>query len=253
MSFFTGEDQVTKPADSQTPDSQTNEDWMKKVVEQKGDSFADPQAVAKGYLAAQSHIDKLEREQAEMREDLAKSTYAKELLEELQKGKPNSGEPASHNTGGTATETTTPNVSETDLKSLINETLTERESQNTARQNLEETDRKLNDLFGTEVNKVMESKGKEFGMSKEQMRELAAKSPSALLTLLGEKPKQETNLHTDSTVNTSAGFMSQNSGERNWAYYQKLRKENPNLYYTPKIQNQMEQDYAQLGDKFKIN
>jgi len=34
------------------------------------------------------------------------------------------------------------------------------------------------------------------------------------------------------------------------AYYQKLRRENRNMYYSAKTQQQMFEDKARLGDKF---
>ena len=42
----------------------------------------------------------------------------------------------------------------------------------------------------------------------------------------------------------------QASNVRNWNYYQNLRRENPNQYYSPKVQQQMIQDRMQMGDKF---
>ena len=55
----------------------------------------------------------------------------------------------------------------------------------------------------------------------------------------------------NSSINTE-GVNMQSSTERNWAYYQKLRRENRNLYYTPKIQRQLMEDKGRLGDKFGI-
>jgi hypothetical protein len=48
------------------------------------------------------------------------------------------------------------------------------------------------------------------------------------------------------------GVNMQASTERNWAYYQKLRRENKNLYYTPKVQQQLMDDKMRLGDKFGV-
>jgi len=42
----------------------------------------------------------------------------------------------------------------------------------------------------------------------------------------------------------------QTSTERDWSYYQKLRRENRNMYYSAKTQQQMFEDKARLGDKF---
>jgi hypothetical protein len=60
--------------------------------------------------------------------------------------------------------------------------------------------------------------------------------------------KKVTSMTTQSSVR-SENFNS-NSQERDFEYYQKLRKENRSLYYSPKIQNMMLQDRTRLGDKF---
>ena len=46
------------------------------------------------------------------------------------------------------------------------------------------------------------------------------------------------------------GVSMQPSTERNFDYYQKLRRENRNLYYSAKMQQQMFEDKSRLGDKF---
>ena len=46
------------------------------------------------------------------------------------------------------------------------------------------------------------------------------------------------------------GVNMQASTERDWSYYQNLRRENRNLYYTPKIQRQLMEDKSRLGSKF---
>jgi hypothetical protein len=43
------------------------------------------------------------------------------------------------------------------------------------------------------------------------------------------------------------GVNMQASTERDWSYYQKLRRENRNLYYTPKIQQQLNGRQNALG------
>jgi hypothetical protein len=82
------------------------------------------------------------------------------------------------------------------------------------------------------------------------MQELAAESPSAFFSLIGE-PKKSFNPMVQGSVRTE-GVNMQASTDRNWNYYQKLRRENRNLYYTPKIQRQLMEDKARLGSKFGI-
>jgi len=254
MSYFTDGNHTDQTQTNQTQESQNQEDFLQKVIQEKGEQWQDPQTLAKGYVSAQEYIKQLEQQTQEMREDLGKKDYAEKLLKELQGTQaPNSGvstEASTKNTGDTTQENTTPTVSEPDLKSLIEETLTQREAANTARQNLEATDAKLTELYGTESAAVVEKRVKELGMSKERVQEIAAESPTAFFKLIGEDVPRESNPIRQGTVNTEAGFNSQSTGKRNWQYYQNLRRENSKLYYSPKTQNQMLKDRTEQGERF---
>jgi hypothetical protein len=248
MSVFTDSSDQSKETTDTNTQSQT-EDWVAKVAMEKGEKFRDPNELAKGYAHSQEHIANLTRQIEEMREDLGKQDYMKEVLErfDADKAKPTGGEQASSNTTSTNDSGHKPEVSVDEIKKLIAETLTQQEAQNTARQNLEETDRQLEAAFGTDAKAKVQERAAQLGMSPERMKQLAEESPSAFMSLMGEAPQKETNQMPQSQVNTSQGFNT-NSGRKDWAYYQKLRKENSKLYYSPRIQNEMLSQRQQLGE-----
>lgn len=248
MSYFTGDNQSQN---TPTIEDQ-NEDWVKKVVEQKGDQWSDPQTLAKGYANAQALIEQLKQTNAELTEDLGKKNYTEELLEEIRKGKaqPTVGEPNGNNNSTEPNGQTDQAVSEDRLKSLIDQTITQREQENTAARNIKAVEGILSSLFGTEVEKEMTKRASELGMSKERLGALAAESPTAFFRLIGEEAPKVNNPTTNGTVNTNAASFENTSQRRNWQYYQNLRRENPNAYYSPRVQNQMLQDKLQQGDAF---
>lgn len=260
MSYFTddnaGSNQTASGTEnSQNTQDQNQEDWVAKVVAEKGDRFSSPQELAKSVLNGGTHIQNLERQIAELKEDLSKQEYAKTLLDQIkEQGKPAGGEASTLSQSTTNTSTsngdTTQGVSEDVLKGLIEATLVEREATNTATQNLQATDAKLKELYGTEVAAKMNEVSQSLGVSKEYMQEIASKSPTAFFKLVGEDVKTKVPSVPQGTLNTSTSFMNESTSERNWAYYQKLRRENSKLYYTPKIQNQLLADKVRLGDKF---
>lgn len=230
---------------------QTTENWLEKVVQEKGDQWSDPNVLAKGYANSQAMIEQLKKTNEELLEDLGKKNYTEELLEEIRKGKaqPPAGEPNGKDSGTTPNGNTDQQVSEENVKRLIEQTLTQREKDNTAQENLRLTDKKLQELFGTEVQKIVDQRSQELGMSKERLQELASESPTAFFKLIGEEPKELKKSVFNSSVNTSAGFMDR-PATKDWNYYQKLRRENPNMYYSPKVQNQLLKDRLEQGDKF---
>lgn len=249
MSVFTDE---TNQSQSQTPtNTQLNEtqDWLEEVAKEKGEKFRDPQEVAKGYVHSQRHIAELTRQIEEMREDLSKQDYIKEVLERLdaKQAQPTGREPAPSNTSSTNDADHKSEVSVDDVKKLITETLTQQEAENTSRQNLEETDRLLTEAFGTDAKAKVTERAEALGMSPERMKELAAESPTAFMSLMGEVPRKETNQMQKTQLNTAEGFGT-TSNRKDWAYYQKLRKENSKLYYSPQIQNEMLSERERQGE-----
>jgi len=257
MSVFSEESPTADQtqAGQQTTETTTpQESFVAKLVEAKGENWKDPEVLAKGKLEADNYIKELERQLKEMQEDMSKQDYAKSLLDQLQNkaADPITAKTAMPNndTGGTTGGNTNPSLSEEDLKSLVEKTLTAREQENTVKQNLAIVDQELEKSYGTEARATIQKKAEELGISLQRMQEIASESPSAFFTLIGE-PKKSFNPMVQGSVRTE-GVNMQASTDRNWDYYQKLRRENRNLYYTPKVQRQLMEDKARLGDRFGI-
>ncbi len=233
-------------------ETQPQESFLDKLVQAKGENWKDPEVLAKGKLEADGYIQSLEEQIAQMREDLKKQEYQSQILEQLQNKATdttavNNGEP-NNNNGSVDTQDTTGAVNEETLKSLVEQTLTQREKDNSVKQNLTQVDQELMNTFGTEAAATVQKKAEELGMSMDRLRDIASESPTAFFTLIGT-PKQLSNPMVQGSVRTE-GVNMQVSSERNWAYYQKLRRENRNEYYSPKVQQQLLQDKMRLGDKF---
>jgi len=246
--------QTEQNAEQTQQEATPQESYLQKLVEAKGENWKDPEVLAKGKLEADGYIKTLEEQLAQMREDLKKQEYQAQVIEQLQNKAADStaaknGVP--NDNGSAEAQNTTGNLSEEDLKSLVEKTLTQREKETSVKQNLTQVDKALDDMFGTEALSVVQKKAQELGMSIERMQDIAAESPNAFFALIGEKPKQPMNPMIQGSVRTE-GVNMQASAERDWSYYQKLRRENKNLYYTPKIQQQLMEDKMRLGDKFGL-
>jgi hypothetical protein len=257
MSVFT-EGNVTEQAtqtESQTTETTSPQDsFVAKLVEAKGENWSNPEVLAKGKLEADTYIQQLESQLTQMREDLGKQDYAAKLLDQLQNkaADPTTAKPVMPNNnndiGGTSEGNTNPSLSEEDLKSLVEQTLTAREKDSVVKQNLSFVDAELEKSFGTNAKATVQNKAKELGISIERMQEIAAESPNAFFSLIGE-PKKSFNPMVQGSVRTE-GVNMQTSAERNWSYYQNLRKSDRHTYYSPKIQQQLMEDKMRMGDKF---
>ena len=220
---------TTQPEIQATESTQPQDSFVQKLVEAKGDNWKDPEVLAKGKIEADGYIQKLEEQLTNMREDLGKQDYAKDLLEQLQNkaADPINAKNAMPNndTGGTSEGNTNPNLSEEDLKSLVERTLTERDKDSVVKQNLNLVNEEMEKSYGTDASAKIQNKAKELGLTIERMQE--------------------------GSVRTE-GVNMQASNERDWSYYQNLRRDNRSLYYSPKIQRQLIEDKNRLGGKFGI-
>lgn len=235
-------------------DAEPQSSFVAKLAEARGEKWKDPEVIAKGKLEADAYIETLESQLRQMREDIGKQDYTEKLLQQLQQKAPKSTDgntvaPNTNNVSGTnADGNTSQSVSEDDLKSLVEKTLTEREAQATVSQNLSVVEAHLKESYGTEANAVVKKKAEELGMSLSRMEELAKESPTAFFALLGDAKKPVKPM-THGSIRTE-GVANKNTGERDWGYYQQLRRENKALYYSAQTQRQMYEDKKRMGDKF---
>lgn len=245
MSYFSDNGE-TKPQEQNT----SQEDYVKQLVETKGDQWQDPQAMAKGYLESQKFIEDLKRQTDELREDLDKKAYIEDVLKTLpgQKATPPAGTDE-ENKSGSKEENTTPGLDEESVKSLIDGRLTERQVEELKTKNLSEVDKRLEELHGTEAKEVVSKRAEELGMDKDSLKQIAEKSPAAFLRLIGEETPSRTNPVTGGSVNTSSSFLNGDK-KRNSSYYQDLRRSNPKLYHSAKTQKQMFEDAKSMGADF---
>jgi hypothetical protein len=245
--------QPEQSSEAQGQETPSQESYLQKLVETKGENWKDPEVLAKGKLEADGYIKNLEDQLGQMREDLKKQEYQAQILDQLQNKATESTAvkpEVSNNNGSTTEGNTNPTLSEEDLKSLVEQTLNQREIDSTVSNNLKLVDEELEKSYGTEAQAKIQEKAQELGMSMERIKEIAAESPNAFFALIGE-PKKTFSPMVQGSVRTE-GVNMQASAERDWSYYQKLRRENRNLYYTPKIQQQLMEDKSRLGSKFGI-
>ena len=244
-------EQPTQVAEQTQTEAQPQESFLQKLVEAKGDNWSDPEVLAKGKLEADGYIKNLEDQIAQMREDMKKQDYQAQILEQLQNkaAETTTAQTATpNNNGSTETQNTTASLSENDLESLVEKTLVKREQDSVIKQNLAQVDQELVNSFGTEAEATVRKKAEELGMSLSRLRDIAAESPTAFFSLIGQ-PQKTFSPMVQGSVRTE-GVNMQASNTRDWNYYQKLRRENPNQYYSPKVQQQLIQDRMNMGDKF---
>lgn len=216
----------------------------------EGKKFATVEDLAKGKAEADAYIVQLQGEARGLRSDLDQRLSAEDLLAEIRKERKEQLSAAAAIEQGN----TTPPQEPVDIASLVNQTIENREVQQTAAQNLSTVDTKMKELYGEKAQEVMVSKAKEAGVSVTFLQTIAEQSPKAFYNALGlSATKQTTPSATTGSVDTAAFHNQQPSGGLStWADFEKLRTENPKLYWKPDTQNRLMRARQEKGESFGI-
>lgn len=140
----------------------------------EGKKYSSVEEALKSVPHAQKHIQTLESELAQLKEEVSKRKTTEQLLDEVKSGLLQG-------------EATTPTVGldKDELARVVNQTLEMRESQRTAKQNADSVVAKFKDKFGDSAEQAYITLASESGLSVAQLNDLAARSPNAVLKLAG--------------------------------------------------------------------
>lgn len=237
-----------------------NKDYLSEYVGE-GKKFKTPAELAKAKAHSDAFIERLQREQAALRNELNTRAKLEELMDRMSTTKDSTGNvnsqgtqtPGENGQDGTATK----NLSPDDIEKVIEQRLAKREAEARVKNNVEAVKSRLMAEFGDNFVAELENRTKELGLTRDFVQDIAKREPKALFRLLGiDGQQQSSNKETDvfsapprSSVN-SAGFGIRDTGEKKFADYEKIRKEDPSRYWSPQVQNEIHKQAMKLGEKF---
>lgn len=162
----------------------------------EGKKYQTVEDALKSIPHAQSHIQKLEEEMKQAREELAKRKAAEELLEEFKtQGMP---------------ENKAASLDMEALTKVVENALSAKEAQKAAQNNINTVVNAFNSKFGEKGPEQYKQLAQETGVPLEALNKLAATSPQAVFRLAGLEAKSFTPGKTSSSVNTTT---MQNQGQ----------------------------------------
>jgi hypothetical protein len=156
----------------------------------EGKKYKSPEDALKSVPHAQEHISTLEAELAEVKEELTRRKTAQELLDEIK--------------SGTQQEATASEVNHDDIEQLINSTIENRENAKNAKSNASSVADKFTAQYGAEAQTAYNQIAKEAGLTVQQLNNLAATSPNAVLKLSGLSGQVATPSSSSGTINTQS-------------------------------------------------
>lgn len=230
-----------------------NKDYLQELVGE-GKKFKTPQDLARGKFEADQYVEVLKKRSDELRADflrVSEENKAKAKLEELIDQMKNQQRQTSSDTPP-ANDERQPAIKPEDLESLIDSRMSARETEAKARQNFKIVQDKLKERFGNNYQNALNEQIENLGLTVDDVNTLARKSPAAFFKTMGLDQQQEDSFQAPPrTSRRSDSFVPTGKEKRTWSYYQNLKKQNPNLYYDPKIAVQMHNDAMELGESFQ--
>lgn len=220
--------------------------------------FKTPEELARGKAESDNYIKTLEVQLDQLREDYLKSTEEqktaaslKELIDQMKSEQQlNNGIPPLN-----APEVKQPALDVEKLRTLIRSDVLELEAQRKADANFALVTSKLQEKFGTNYQTALKKHVDELHLTIEDVNALAAKSPRAFFKTMGiDEPQQQMNnlFQTPTQSSQRNDNFAPNAQVHDWAYYEKMRKENPKLYHDPKTHVQMHKDATAIDDQYGI-
>ena len=157
----------------------------------EGKKYQSPEDALRSVPHAQKHIETLESELAQVKEELTKRKTAQELLDEIK-------------SGAQRVENTTPSaeVNQDTLEHLVSSTIERREQASKAKSNASEVASKFTQKYGDTAQSAYNQIAKEAGLSVQQLNNLAATSPNAVLKLAGLNGAVTTTTTSKGSINT---------------------------------------------------
>ena len=237
--FKTDEEANQPEQNSQTESDSENHSSFDTLVGE-GKKFSNKESLAKGKLESDTYIEHLENQVKEQKEELGKRDTAEEIAKQLR----NERQPES-----TPTQVDTPpSLTKESVADIVRTTMTDLESSRTVRENVLEAQLKFKEVHGDKADEVLNTKASELGMTKEQLGDIAGKSPTAFAKMVGldqktEAPRDQSPMEGDH--NTEALRVYHNTEqlkEGSQAYWNAKRKELGEKYWTPAIQQLVMKD-----------
>jgi len=234
-----GNNQTTN-TDTQTNVQSTDQVFSQTVGE--GKQYATQEDLAKGKKEADSFIEQLKLENAQMREDLSKRPTLDDVQDimKLQNESQNN--------------TQSSELNEEALNTIVDSRLKSIQTQTLEHSNVSQASDKMVELYGEKASEQVAKKAGELGVSVQYLQDQAAKSPSMFYSIMGVNDTAPNNVAGNQSAqgNNTEQFNQVTHGtqEGTWNHYEKLRKEDPKKYFSPKVQNEMFQMRKQKDADF---
>lgn len=232
--------------DPQTEDEITATIESFKTKFAKEDGSYDIDQLLKKAAHADRHIKTLEREAAERGSTDTVAAKLEEVLAKIEAKNNANGE--QHRGSETSTETPRNDV---DIEKLLNDRLSAYDAKNARERNRQFVRDEMAKAWGDNATTKMRARARELGEDINFLEQLAAERPQVFLNLM--IGTQQAGVTDYQAPQSSHRITSSSSSKKTYADFEKMRKENPSLYKSKAVQDELFRltaEYAAQGKSF---
>lgn len=228
----------------------------------EGKKYKTVEDLAKAKVNADQFIAHLERQTNELREDLEKSMTIEAFMKtKAQDDTQTADDAVDPNAGGPSGETTPEpvkqegSIDKSDLIEQIKAELRKEQEQTQAQSNISSVEQRLMEIHGDEeaVNKAINEKAAELGVSVKWLQDTASTSPTGFYSLMGitkDTPKVAKTLNPALKSEGAPAAESVTPQPGTKAYYDEIRKTDKRRYFSREMQLEMYKASMTDPDKF---
>lgn len=238
-------DDLFSTVSDDTVTSDESVDYFNELVGE-GKKFKSEKDLARGKWESDQYIARLKEQLEKTKEELSKRAAMEELYSKLK-------------SDGNATRQdelpVTPDrqgVNEDELEAKVSALLEKREKERSLETNMGRVTRVLEETFGNSnaANSALNKVARETGMSMNDIRDLAQRSPDAVFKLVGITEGTRTPAAPTAPRGTVVTGLGNSGSVRNAAYYERMKVTDPKKYFSDATTVEMMKDRRTLGDKY---
>lgn len=191
-----------KPTPTPSPASDNVADLLSQIKNEKGEQkYKTLEDALVGLQHSQSFIQTLRKEKQQVEEEVSSLRPVAEKVTELERVVLQLTQP-----NNAPAPTPAPAISEESIAQLVEQTLSKKQQAEVAKANIQAVSVAVQKEFGEQAEQVFYSKAEELGLSRAEVNQLAARTPQAVLKMLGiTEVKQVPNaVPTRTSINTAS-------------------------------------------------
>ncbi len=226
----------------------------------EGRKYKTPEELAKSVAHKDEFIEQLKRELKETRELAAKNRTIEDLMEAVNKSRPNrsNNDDNDYDESGVNRNSENEQVNQKPVNTdeIVASVVKALETKNTLEQqkrNLLAVQSALVKKYGQSYVSELNRLGEDRGLTPDILDKLAKDSPERFFKAIGISTSEATsnpNLFVPPAGQTRSVEGANKTGERNNKFYQNLKAKNPGAYWSAATQLQLHRDAVALGDRF---